>query len=145
MKPFLHRLARWLARKTAPLLSPPAATWQPIDAYRRLRPPTAADSLAELKNTAWACASINAGVCAASPPKLYVQTMPGQPAPRCRTRALDPHTVRTRSVRSTWPSAMVEEVLDHPLLTLLRQVNPWHNAFDLWELTQHIFGEEMVQ
>jgi HK97 family phage portal protein len=29
----------------------------------------------------------------------------------------------------------VEEVVEHPLLTLLRQVNPIHNAFDLWELT----------
>ena len=31
---------------------------------------------------------------------------------------------------------MVEEVVDHPLLALLCQVNPVHNAFDLWELTQ---------
>jgi HK97 family phage portal protein len=29
----------------------------------------------------------------------------------------------------------VEEVNDHPLLTLLRAVNPTHNAHDLWELT----------
>src|SRR5262245_4315 len=138
MKQFLHRLARWLARKTAPPLSPPAAPWSAaggIDAYRRLRPPTAAELLTELKNTAWACASINAAVCAASPPKLYVQTAPGQPAPRCRTRAIDPHTARTRSVRSTLQSATVEEVVDHPLLTLLKQVNPYQNAFDLWELT----------
>ena len=26
----------------------------------------------------------------------------------------------------------IEEVLDHPLLTLLRKVNPVHNSFDLW-------------
>ena len=25
--------------------------------------------------------------------------------------------------------------MDHPLLTLLAQVNPIHNSFDLWELT----------
>jgi hypothetical protein len=29
----------------------------------------------------------------------------------------------------------IEEVTDHPLLTLLAHVNPVHNAFDLWELT----------
>ena len=29
----------------------------------------------------------------------------------------------------------IEEVFDHPLLTLLQQVNPIHNQFDLWELT----------
>src|SRR5262249_38794814 len=28
-----------------------------------------------------------------------------------------------------------EEVVAHPLLALLAQVNPVHNAFDLWELT----------
>jgi hypothetical protein len=33
-------------------------------------------------------------------------------------------------------AAKPEEVLDHPLLTLLAQVNPVHNTFDLWELTQ---------
>jgi HK97 family phage portal protein len=32
-------------------------------------------------------------------------------------------------------AARLEEVLEHPLLTLLEQVNPVHNAFDLWELT----------
>jgi HK97 family phage portal protein len=34
-------------------------------------------------------------------------------------------------------------VLDHPLLDLLRQVNPVHNSFDLWELTtlyQEVIG-----
>ena len=30
----------------------------------------------------------------------------------------------------------IEEVVEHPLLSLLRQVNTTHNAFELWELTQ---------
>ena len=34
------------------------------------------------------------------------------------------------------------EVVEHPLLTLLRHVNPVHNAFDLWELTT--FHQETV-
>jgi HK97 family phage portal protein len=37
----------------------------------------------------------------------------------------------------------VEEVTEHPLLELLRSVNPVHNAFDLWELTtlyQEVIG-----
>jgi hypothetical protein len=37
----------------------------------------------------------------------------------------------------------IEEVTSHPLLDLLRQVNPVHNAFDLWELTtlyQEVIG-----
>src|SRR5205085_9519024 len=32
-------------------------------------------------------------------------------------------------------AARLEEVLDHPLLTLFRRVNPLTNQFDLWELT----------
>ena len=133
MKHFLHRVARWLARKTAPPLSPPTSSWTPIDAYRRLRMPTASELLAELKNTAYTCASINAAVCAAAPPKLYVQTRSGEPEPRCLTRALDASALRSLAKPQ---AAMVQEVVEHPLLTLLRQVNPVHNAFDLWELTQ---------
>jgi HK97 family phage portal protein len=139
MKRILHRLARWLARKTAPAFLAPSATPWPIDAYRRLRAPSGAELLAELKGTAWACASINAAVCAASPPKLYVTTGAGDPKPRCVTRSLEPgvlQRLRSQSAIRNPQSAMVEEVVDHPLLTLLRQVNPVHNQFDLWELTQ---------
>jgi HK97 family phage portal protein len=32
-------------------------------------------------------------------------------------------------------SARIEEVVDHPALTLLHRVNPIHTGFDLWELT----------
>ncbi len=140
MKRILHRLARWLAQKTAPaFLAPPSGPW-PIDAYRRLRAPSGAELLAELKSTAWACASINAAVCAASPPKLYVQTRPGEPQPRCLTRRLEPNVLQrlrvSQSAICNLQSAIVEEVIDHPLLTLLQQVNPVHNQFDLWELTQ---------
>ena len=46
-----------------------------------------------------------------------------------RLRSLPHLHARTKS------AAAIEEVTDHPLLTLLQQVNPIHNAFDLWELT----------
>jgi HK97 family phage portal protein len=93
-----------------------------------------------LKNTAWACASINASVCASFPPRLYVATRPGEARPKCLTKALRPATEqRLRSAphlaHRTKAADHLEEVTDHPLLTLLRQVNPVHNAFDLWELT----------
>ncbi len=111
------------------------------DSYHRNRNPTANELLTELKGVAWACISLNASVCANNPPKLYVATRDGQPAARCLTRALSPRTeARLRARKDLPPSrtkaARIEEVLDHPLLTLLRQVNPIHNAFDLWELTQ---------
>src|SRR5262249_9668443 len=59
----------------------------------------------------------------------------------CATKALLPGAVqRLRGLphlaARTRAAAAIEEVTEHPLLTLLRQVNPIHNAYDLWELTQ---------
>ncbi|MCI0380332.1 MAG: phage portal protein [Gemmataceae bacterium] len=130
-----RRLLRLFRRKSAPAFLPPTPAHTFLDAYRAHRSPTPAELLASLKNTAWTCTSINAAVCASYPPKLYVATGQGQPPPRCRTRALDPATVRKLSLRSS-SACQVEEVIEHPLLALLRQVNPVHNSFDLWELTQ---------
>ncbi|OAI46892.1 hypothetical protein AYO44_10575 [Planctomycetaceae bacterium SCGC AG-212-F19] len=134
----LLRLARWLHPKSGP--GGPWTTVASFDAAGRSRQPSPADLLAELKGAAWSCASINSGICASFPPRLYVATHPNQPAPKCRTRPLDPALERRlRDCRalpaSQTKAARIEEILDHPLLTLLRQVNPIHNGFDLWELT----------
>jgi HK97 family phage portal protein len=134
----LARLARWLEPKAAIATGTYASSYSDspmgfLDAYRKQRLPTHGDLLAELKNTAWTCASINSAVCAANPPHLYVQTRAGDPRPKCRTKALPwghPLAVSRKS------QGAVEEVLDHPLLNLLDQVNPMHNSFDLFELTQ---------
>jgi len=137
MQDLLHRFARWLARKTAPAALIPSASPGFIDVYRRQRTPSAADLLAELKNTAWTCASINASVCASLPPKLYVSTNATQTPPRCATRALESAFIKQlQSAKPALTNQKVEEVIDHPLLTLFRQVNPVHNSFDLWELTE---------
>lgn len=134
MRTFLHRLAAWVARKTAPavirLSSPDRFGF--VDAYRRLRSPTSLDLLSELKNTAYACANLNAAVCASYPPRLFVTTRPGEPEPRCLTRRLNHAEQKALGHSST---ERIEEVVDHPLLTLLQAVNPTHNAHDLWELT----------
>src|SRR5262249_49819832 len=111
------------------------------DAYQRHRNPTPNELMQELKGVAWACISLNASVCANHPPRLYVTTHRHQPAARCLTRALHPHAEARLRSRKDLPArltkaAQIEEVLDPPLLTLLRQVNPIHNSFDLWELTQ---------
>jgi HK97 family phage portal protein len=138
------RLARWLGQ-SAPgpgraLAGGPIAGSSFLDAYHRRREPTAADLLGELKNTAWTCASLNAGVCASFPPRLFVATHQGQARPRCQTRALsvrDHNWLRTSGHlrANTRAAETIEEVVEHPLLDLLRQVNPILNAFDLWELT----------
>ncbi len=136
------RLSGWLRPKSMPAVLT-GSQWSGtsfIDAYRRNRNPTPNEILAELKNTAWTCASTNAAVCASFPPKLYVTTRPDQPRPKCLTKSLAAAT--ERRLRSaphlsarTKSAEHIEEVADHPLLDLLVQVNPVMNAFDLWELT----------
>jgi HK97 family phage portal protein len=136
----LSRLFQRLRRKSAPAFLAGPALLPALDAYRRHRAPSATELLQELKNTVWTCASINAAVCASFAPRLFITTAADQAPPRCRTRSLDPHTQRhllhCRSTGHKARAGHVEEVVDHPLLDLLHQVNPVHNAFDLWELTE---------
>jgi hypothetical protein len=136
------RLVGWLRPKAIPQ-SLTGNQWTGttfVDLYRQHRSPTPNELLAELKNTAWTCASLNAAVCASFPPRLYVTTRSGQSRPKCLTRAVSRKAlarlqsaprleVHTRGAES------IEEVTRHPLLELLSKVNPVHNAFDLWELT----------
>ena len=70
-----------------------------IDAYRRNRNPTPNEILAELKNTAWTCASINAAVCASFRRGSTCRTQPDQPRPKCLTKALPAAT--EQRLRST--------------------------------------------
>src|SRR5258708_29224909 len=83
------------SRKSAPAVLA-AGQWSGtsfIDAFKRQRNPTPNELMAELKNTAFTCASINAAVCAAFPPKLYVATDPRlQPEARCLKKSLEPQT-----------------------------------------------------
>src|SRR5947209_1058582 len=139
MRSFFNRLARWLVRKTAPATVRNGMLERPsfVDAYRRLRTPSGHDLLAELKNTAYACATLNASVCATYAPRLFVSTRPGEANPRCLTRSLSP-TERSDLFRRPdlalrlKGAEQIVKVLHHPLLTLLRAVKPTHNAHDLW-------------
>jgi hypothetical protein len=132
------RLSRWLHSKNVP----PGLTgsqWTGtgfVDAYKRNRNPTPNEQLAELKNTAFTCASINAAVCAAFAPRLYLATHLDQPEPKCLTKRLDRRTEERLRSRPTLPAIFtkarkIQEVLDHPLLTLLRKVNLVHNSLNL--------------
>src|SRR5947209_8001834 len=119
----LTRLASWLHPKAVPAAvaagAAPSSSF--LDAYRKHREPTQKQLLEELKNTAWSCASINAAICASFPPKLYVTTGRGQPAPKCLTKAL-PHEVEARLRAAphlavhTRGAQAVAEVAEHPLL-----------------------------
>ena len=138
----LMRLAQWVRPKAVPYALA-GTQWTGssyVDSFRRTRNPTPNEILAELKNTAWTCASINSATCANYPPRLYVITEHNQPQAKCATKALSPRA--ERRVRSlphlhvrAKSAARIEEVTDHPLLTLLHHANSVLNAFDLWELT----------
>lgn len=123
----LGGLAKWFQRRALTVQPFPAS--MPFDGYRPLRDPTPTELLAELRNTAWTCAALNSAICASHPPRLYVQTAPGQAPPECRTLSrIGAHSLGRKGVH-------VEEVCEHPLLDLLARVNPVHSAQELWELT----------
>jgi len=103
-----------------------------LDRWRVLGTPSLSQLIQELKGTAWSCITINSSVCASFTPKLFVRTNSQQARPRAVTRALS--KAWQRRLKASSPE--VEEVVEHPLLTLLAAVNPVHNSFDLFELTQ---------
>src|SRR6267378_299581 len=120
------RLARWLHTKQVPP-GLAGSQWTGtgfVDAFKRNRNPTPNEMLSELKNTAFTCASINAAVCAAFAPRLYVATSKSQPEPKCMTKSLNRQTserLKGSSLLTPMQKAgKLEEVLTHPLLTLLR-------------------------
>ena len=116
-----------------------------VDAWKRSRSPSPNELMAELKGVAWACASINAAVCASNPPALYVASTSGDQSAKCPTKAITRRTEsRLRAQQHLQPftksARQIEEVTSHPLLALLAQANPVHSAFDLWELTTLYLG-----
>jgi HK97 family phage portal protein len=144
MMQFLRRLFGQGAprRKSAPsaLTGGQWSGTQYVDAWKRTRNPSPNELMAELKGAAWACASINAAVCASHPPALYVASQADEQTAKCRTKALTRQAERRLRAKQhvqpfTKAARQIEEVTDHPLLSLLTQANPVHSAFDLWELT----------
>lgn len=143
-------ISRWLSKGMPYALT--GSQWSGtsfVDSFKRDREPTPNEMLAELKGTAWACASINAAACAANPPSLYVITKHNQPKPKCATRPVSKKTLIRLSntphlVVRLKSAANVEEVTEHPLLDLFQNPNPFMGLIDLWELTtlyQEILGQ----
>jgi HK97 family phage portal protein len=123
------------------------------DLYKRNREPTANELMAELKGTAWTCASLNASVCANYYPRLFVTTQTGQSAARAPVKALDRRTEEWLRSRKDLPArwtkaAKLQEVTQHVLLDLFQTPNPFLSQFDLWELTtlyQEVVGNAYWQ
>lgn len=135
-----QRLARLLSTAAAALApdrkaAAPAPTLTPAgwaNRTRTRRAPTDWDLLAELKNTAYSCAKLNAAVCASYKPRLYVKVGSHRERPKCLTRRLD--VVRVKAIQAV-ETEPVEEVTAHPLLSVLHAPNPWMNGHGLLEHT----------
>ena len=136
------RVAQWLHPKSVPyaLTGPQWSGTRFVDAFKRQPQPDAQRDHGGAEEHRLDLCQHQRRRLHSFPPRLYVTTRRGQTAPKCLTKSLPaaeerrlrttPHlAVHTRSVDQ------LLEVTDHPLLTLLQQVNPVHNAFDLWELT----------
>lgn len=104
-----------------------------VDTYRRRREPSHRDLLMELKNAAYACSMFNSQACAKCTPRLYVATFEGQDRPKCLTKSLPGAKAQDMAVKRG--ARQVEEVVEHPILALLKTVNPYHGLYDLLELT----------
>jgi HK97 family phage portal protein len=106
------------------------------DAYQSLREPNKIDLVRAYDDIVYACVSLIASNMAAIPIRLYVRTDVGQRRPKCAIAKCDRKTLDAVSQKWLPRSSQVDEVIDHPLISLLRQANSYHNHLDLFELTQ---------
>lgn len=88
----------------------------------------------------YACANISATTLASLPLRLYAARGAGEPKARCPARPvgkLETKRLRLRMAHKAEVSHAeeLEEITEHPLLDLLKHVNPANNQFDLKEQT----------
>jgi HK97 family phage portal protein len=93
--------------------------------------------IAKIRGWSWTCIDRNAKACAQVPLRLYTTTKTAtikkiKTAPIRREKHAFLHTKLAERVNG---AAELVEVTDHPILDLLKQVNPNDNAYDLKELT----------
>ena len=107
------------------------------DMYRTQRTPSTSELIAQFKGIAYACAMLNSQAVAKCAPRLYVQTGPGQKAPRSPHKMLSPIDAKwIRSQKNFRSGVEVSEILEHQMLDLLEKPNPEMSGFFLRELTQ---------
>lgn len=106
-----------------------------VDAYRSRRSPTLPELVEAYKAITYACAMLNANGVARVPLRLYATTHRGQARPKCGTKALHRHHEALLRKSPAFSSLLrkaveIDEVVDHPLLEALQDVNPDfdHNA-----------------
>lgn len=121
-----------------------------VDAYKSRRAPTKYDLVQSYKNTAYACAMLNARALASLPLRVYAYTKPRQERVRFwEQKEIDWTTANwLKSQPGIQQKIMgaksVVELYDHPLQLLLNRVNDFMTRFDLFEYTtasQDICGD----
>jgi HK97 family phage portal protein len=98
---------------------------------------TDAQLIAKIRGWSWTCIDRNAKACAQVPLRLYttksVKTTKGL---KTNQLSKERHAfLHTKLAERVGTADQLEEVTDHPIIDLLRQVNPNNNAFDLKEIT----------
>ena len=133
------RYAKPVITKSEPPLAPIESETY-LDAYGVNDAPTQGQLIKSYRGTAYACANLCAQAVAATPLRLYVTTGRGQAKPRVETRAVSRKTMQWLSQNPSCTKQVagatdVEEVLEHPILELLQNVNRELDGFSLMEIT----------
>ncbi len=146
-------LGRWLARagepmpeRAQPLVS--TRTTSLNELYMRYGKMGYDKLIARYVSWVYACANINATTVASIPLRLYVAKSSKDQKIRTKTRPISSkvrdYLFTDKSFQLKLTKAVdVEEVLEHPYLDLMQNVNPYMNAFDLieqWTLYQELTG-----
>ena len=111
-----------------------------LNAFLSKKNPTAEDLLDMYRDTIYACSNLNAQAVASAPMHLLVTTSKGQSKPRVPTRPISSKMYKHLMSDSVYAKRLaqadnVEEVMEHPMLDLLKRVNEFLDGYTLWELT----------
>lgn len=122
-----------------------------VDVYKSKKAPTPFELIDEYKRVAYCCANLNAQGVACAERKLFVKTKKGQRTARCLTKKIDTKTIdklckMSHLSKYTKDFINIEEVVEHPSLTLLDKANrfPGMNGYNLTlytQLYQEIIGK----
>lgn len=146
-------IGRWLARAGEPMpeRAQPLVSTRPTslnELYMRYGKMGFEQLIARYVSWVYACANINATTVASVPLRLYVAKSSKNQKIRTKTRPITSkmrdYLFADKSFQSKLTKAVdVEEILEHPYLDLMQNVNPYMNAFDLieqWTLYQELTG-----
>lgn len=116
-----------------------------IDIDKSKRAPSDSELINEYKRTAYACSNLNANAVAIAMDnvKLYVKTRKGERKARCLTKKLTKyqyHKLCNNKAAAAYTKDFleIEEVVQHPVLDLLKKVNsfPGFIGYSNWVFTQ---------